>query len=382
MKTLLQTIGTVIDAAAFPGNDKQKLLGLIQARDSSDDEDMGAPAASSYKSHSGAIIDAIGDMKEKAEGELSELRQAEMKSAHNFDMLKQSLEDKTAVDNKEMAETKSNKATAEETKAESEGELDVTVKDLAAGRKGLTSTQQDCMQTAADHEASLASRAEELKVIAEAKKILLETTSGASEQTYSFVQLSSRADLANAEVSALVKKLAKEQHSASLSQLASRIQAVARMGTAYGANPFGKIKGLIEDMITKLESEADKDAEEKAFCDEAMGKTEAKKSELEDDVESLTGKIDQAAAKSSELKVSVTDLQAELAALAKTQKEMDRIRSDENEAYRKAKADLELGLGGVRKALSVLRDYYGGSSAAFLQDSDSMQQPAVPTPSG
>merc|ERR550537_1882278 len=103
------------------------------------------------------------------------------------------------------------------------------------------------------------------------------------------------------------------------------------MGNSFGADPFQKIKGLISDMIAKLESEADADAEEKAFCDEAMSKTEFKKGELEDDVESLTGKIDQAAAKSSELKVSVTDLQAELAALAKTQKEMDRIRSDENE---------------------------------------------------
>merc|ERR1719454_1854759 len=50
---------------------------------------------------------------------------------------------------------------------------------------------------------------------------------------------------------------------------------------------------------------------------------------------------------------------------------MDQIRREENAAYVKAKADLELGLSGVRKALSVLRDYYG-SAAAMLQ------QPAMP----
>merc|ERR1712228_764276 len=64
-------------------------------------------------------------------------------------------------------------------------------------------------------------------------------------------------------------------------------------------------------------------------------------------------------------------LQAELAALAKLQAEMDKIRTESNAAYVQAKADLELGLEGVRKALAVLRDYYG-SSAALLQ------QPAKP----
>merc|ERR1712066_1148782 len=36
------------------------------------------------------------------------------------------------------------------------------------------------------------------------------------------------------------------------------------------------------------------------------------------------------------------------------------------------------GLSGVRKALSVLRDYYAAGSAALIQDGSSMQQPAPP----
>merc|ERR1719328_462777 len=148
----------------------------------------------------------------------------------------------------------------------------------------------------------------------------------------------------------MVKKLADKHHSAALAQLASRMSAVMRLGTVGGADPFGKVKGLIADMISKLESEAAAEA------------------------------IDKAAAKSAGLKSDVKELQAELAALAKEQSEMDKIRMEEREDYAKAKTELEAGIAGVRKALGVLRDYYGSGAASMIQSDMKfmMQQPAMP----
>merc|ERR1740130_59366 len=230
------------------------------------------------------------------------------------------------------------------------------------------------------------SRTEELTAIATAKKILGETSSGAVGQSYSFLQsassMTTRADLANAEIVRLVKNLAKQQHSAALAQLASRIGAVIRYGSASGEGPFEKVKGLITDMISKLQSEAKGEATEKAYCDEEMAKTAAKKSELEGEMKKLTSKIDLAAAKSAGLKEDVKELQAELAATAKQQSEMDSIRAEEKSAFGTAKADLTAGISGVQKALRVLRDYYQGSAASLVQSGASfnafMQQPAAP----
>merc|ERR1712083_255524 len=59
----------------------------------------------------------------------------------------------------------------------------------------------------------------------------------------------------------------------------------------------------------------------------------------------------------------------------------DKIRHDTHAEYEQAKADLGLGLSGVRGALTTLREYYGGA-AAMLQDDSKfgafMQQPATP----
>jgi len=182
-----------------------------------------------------------------------------------------------------------------------------------------------------------------------------------------------------------VKKLAKDTHSTALAQLASRIAATVRYGAASGEDPFSKVKGLIADMITKLESEAKSEGNEKAYCDEEMAKTKQKKIELNHETSKLSTKMDQAAASSAGLKADVKELQSELAKLASSQAEMDKIRREQNAAFSQAKKDLELGLQGVRKAISVLKDYYGGGAAAgaaMLQDKDTfdsmMQQPAMP----
>jgi hypothetical protein len=381
-KALIQSLSTVIDAAAIMGSDKKRILALVQSEHKASDTEQqkadaeeallsGAPAPDAYKSHSGGIVDVLEDLKDKAETELSDTRKAETNAAHNYKMLKTSLEDSIAAETKDLGEEKAAKAAAEELKATSEGDLAITAKDLAEAEEALATAQSTCMTVAADHEATVTARKEELAVIAKAKEILSSTTAGAVGETYSLLQeaatsqLRTRADLAHMEVVGLIKSLARKHHSRSLDKLASQIQVLMQYGAKFGDDPFAKVKGLITDLITRLEKEAAAEAGEKAFCDEQMAKTEAKKSELEDDIAALTAKIDKAAAASAKLKDEVQELQAELAALAKEQAEMDKIRSDEHAAYVDAKADLEQGLFGVGRALDMLRDYYGG--AALLQ---------------
>merc|ERR1719416_15998 len=125
-----------------------------------------------------------------------------------------------------------------------------------------------------------------------------------------------------------------------------------------GDDPFSKVKGLISDMIARLESEADADATEKAYCDKELSETNIKHADKTAEIEKLTTAIDQASARSAQLKEEVARLQKELAELAASQAEMDKLRSEENGDYKRNRADIEQGLAGVKLALKVLREYY------------------------
>jgi len=389
VKNLVRVLSTVVDAAALSLHDRKKLIGLVQSTEDSDDEAFneaeGAPAPEAYKSHGSSIIDVLTDLKQKAEVQLDEARKEEMNAKHNFDLLKQSLEDQIEVDTKEMSEAKSMKHDAAESKAIASGELGVTQTDLKEAQSVLKNMKGDCQTKAIDNEMSVKNRAEELKAIAAAKKALLDKTGGAAQQVYgsSFLELDhndkqgsklkTRLDLINFEVVNLVRALAREQKSAQLNQLATRIAVVMRDGNANGEDPFAKVKDLISTMIERLQKEAGEEATHKAYCDKEMKDTKTKIAELKYDIEKYTSKIDKAKSESVRLKDDVATLQKELAKISRSQSEANTLRQEETAAYRKAKTDLEQGLQGVRMALKVLRDYYANDAGAAF-----VQQPADP----
>merc|ERR1712139_667279 len=133
--------------------------------------------------------------------------------------------------------------------------------------------------------------------------------------------------------------LARKQHSSVLAQLASRMNSAVKLGTSEG-DVFAKIKGLVNDMIAKLEKEAEEDATEAAYCAKETSETTEKKESNEAEIEKLTTKINQAKSRSTKLKQEVATLQEELASLAKSQAEMAQMRSSEKATFTKNEADL------------------------------------------
>jgi chromosome segregation ATPase len=372
---IVEALETLVKASALNTADAAKLTTLLQSSNSNSNMDefdaAGAPAAAAYGSHSGNIIETLEDLLEKAQDQLADARKKEQTSTHNFELLKQSLEDQIKFASKEKSAAKQDLSGSSEKKAVAEGDLDVTSKDLTENEQTLEDVTHDCATKAEDFESETKSRAEELKALAVAKKALTESTGAAASATYGFAQASflqmkafAPDSMAGSKATRLVSDMARKHGSAALAQLASRMSSAMRVSNKEGADPFGKVKSLIRDMIDRLEGDASADATQKAYCDKETSESKEEKADLSSTDEKLSNKIDQMTARTNKLREQISSLQNTLATLVKSQAEMDKLRKKENAAYTQNKADLEQGIEGVKVALKVLREYYAKDNVA------------------
>jgi len=350
-KNVVQAMNVLVQASALNSVDADKLTALVQSSQMSDDDSLGAPDVAAYEGQSGGIVDTINDLKEKAEAQLDAARKKETAAANKFAMVEQSLQDELKVAAKDTAAAKKSLAEGAEKKAIAKGDLDVTSKDLAEDTSALSDLHNECMTKAEEYEAAVKSRGDELAALAKAKEIIIEATGGAA----SFLQMESSPKM---QAIHFVRDLARRTNAPALAQLASR------MANVRSGDVFAKVKGLIGDMIEKLEQEAADDATEKAYCDKEMAETTAKKEEQETAIKKLSTKIDQAAARSAKLQEEIATLGKELSDLAASQAAMDKMRNEEKATFTANEAETSKGLDGIKLALKTLRDYYAKADKA------------------
>merc|ERR1719191_1797540 len=158
------------------------------------------------------------------------------------------------------------------------------------------------------------SRAEELKALDEAKKILsADSAQQAFEGGGARVQVKAKArskgddvgDDARSQAAAYLEAQGKKLHSVGLSELAVRFRS--------GDDPFAKVKAMIESMIERLIKEETEEADHKAFCDEETAKSKKSREKHQDRVDVLSGRIDKAEAATAKLTQDIAALQKEVA---------------------------------------------------------------------
>lgn len=132
------------------------------------------------------------------------------------------------------------------------------------------------------------------------------------------------------------------------------------------ADPFQKVKGLIQKLIERLLAESRAEATKKGFCDTELGKAEKDRdyrfeeaNDLSADLAVLEAKRDDLVA---EIKLLAGQIKDETMALKETTKE----RKEEKEANMKTLATAKDGLASVTEALLVLRSFYKQAAKASL----------------
>jgi len=142
--------------------------------------------------------------------------------------------------------------------------------------------------------------------------------------------------------------------------------ALMEMAGSAAMDPFVKIRGLIEEMISKLVQEAQEEATQKAFCDEEMGKSRKSEADKTMTLNKLQSRIDLASSRKAELGQAVKDLESEIATLDAGTADATKIRNDEHASYEVSSRDFGDAAAATEKAIRVLKDFYDNASLLQL----------------
>jgi chromosome segregation ATPase len=359
--TVASSLKKIVEASWVNTHQKKVLSMLLQTNDQDSDEDLAFQPQGkevAYESHSSGILDTLADMQEKAESSLSSTRKDEMESAHAFAMLKQGLEDEIKVAKKQLSQATQTRSTTEEEQYSAETSLTETEETLASDTKYLAELKQSCSAKATEWAARQKQAGEETAAIEKAKEVLSEGVkvllqTGTRTKTRKLAAYGG--DDARSQVVGILRKLSKNAHSYKLMQLVA----------SATSDPFGKIRGLIEEMIAKLTKEAAEEADQKSFCDEEIGESKGKQADLSGKLDKTKARIAKAEADKAKLQEEIKMLETEIADIDAGQAEATKVRQAEHEEYLKASSDFKESAAAVAKAIDVLSEYY--NSAAFVQ---------------
>jgi len=125
-----------------------------------------------------------------------------------------------------------------------------------------------------------------------------------------------------------------------------------------------KVRGLIKDLISKLEADAKSEATQKGICDKGMKKAVDDRDEANAKIEVANAKITTLTAKQNSLEDEVDTLNGNIAELKKALLEATELRATDKEDNEKTMAMSDDGAESVKMALGLLQDFYKN---AFVQ---------------
>jgi len=130
------------------------------------------------------------------------------------------------------------------------------------------------------------------------------------------------------------------------------------------ADPFKKVKDLIQGLIERLIKEAAAAATKKGFCDTELGKAYKDREFHWTWVEKLTAEVTVLQAKADQLTEEIKELTGELKELNDSVEESTKLRTEQKADNAKTLTTARNGLNAVNEALLILRSFYKEAAKA------------------
>merc|ERR1719454_1463937 len=358
---------------------------LLQAKVDPDDPD--------YKYHSQGIIDVMTDVLKDFNNEKKDVDTEWEKT--------ETAENDLITDTEgQMTENANSIETLE-------GDVETLATEIAGHREDLVDAEgllkddelylkdltERCEQRAHAFDQRASMRAQELEALNTATGILKDKVKGNDESANerallqekvhpsspakSFLQTSSRTQLSNLLQKARGQTLSAEVRTEKVLSLlvteGKRLNSVMLNSLAMKikADPFKKVKELIQKLIERLVQEATAEATKKGFCDLELSKAEKNRNHRWQDVQRLNAELSALEAKRDELEEELSELAAALKELNAALEEATKLRAASKEENLTTLKEAKEGLGAVKEALTVLKVFYknAGKAKVFLQAS-------------
>jgi len=326
------------------------------------------PASFEYQSND--IIATLESLKDQFLENKKELDQEEFETNSAFERKRLGLQTEVKFATKEKDEKTTIMEGKNEEKANTEDDKAQETKEKNADQSFLDELTAECEQKAADWDQRSKARAGELKALSKALDVLKE---GASDQysankklnlaqkATSFLQL--RGTSAEAlKVAATMRAeglLAREAKA-----LKSPVLSVMSMKVKLAADHFVKVRGLIKDLIQKLEDDAEAEATQKGFCDKEMGDAVRSRDQANAALEVAVGNINKLTSEKDSLNKEVNDLKQAIADNLKSLNEATELRNSEKDENAVTVETATEGKEAVEMAIGVLNEFYNN---AFIQ---------------
>jgi len=178
----------------------------------------------------------------------------------------------------------------------------------------------------------------------------------AAKKSLSFLQVHSSNDARKEHALALLAKEGDRLSSFVLTSLAQR----------SAADPFTKIKGLIQKLIERLHAESAAEATKKGFCDTELGKARKDRDYRREETQDLSSELEGLEAKDDFLTDEIKTLKEQIVAETAALKESTADRKAEKEENLKTLETATGGLEAVREALLTLKVFYSQAAKAAL----------------
>ena len=391
----VQTATLLADALGIQSASKvqQSFVALLQQDPEVEMED--------YKFHSSSVIETLEGLKKDFRATKNTVDQDEVQSVAEFDALKQEKLDYIKAKNLELEEARSSKEKTTSAIAMATEELTTTSADLLDDKQYLKELAELCEARAKTWDARSRVRADELSALTSATTII---KSGVSENTSAnavrFAQQGVRvrmateiahnpqameafeaeAEAAEASPSFLQKRMVKarsllsalSRHTSSdpdasknavidlLHSQGTKLHSTLLIALAnqIKADPFAKVKKLIQDLIERLLAEAADEANQKGWCDKATADAEQKRTYSVEKVAELNAQSAELEATIGKLTEELEVLHEEIPALEQKQEEATAMRKEEHAENQATVLEAEAGLEAVNEAIDILDKFY------------------------